>query len=117
MLPTFAGIAGGKVPADRVIDGRDIWPLMSGKPNAKSPHDAYYYYRGMRLEAVRCGRWKLRITGKKNAVELYDLQADISEKKNVAGNNPDVVKRLREQMQRFDEQLKANSRPAGKVES
>ncbi len=117
MLPTFAGLAGGKVPTDRVIDGRDIWPLMSGKPKAKSPHDAYYYYRGTRLEAVRCGRWKLRITGKKNAVELYDLAADISEKKNMAGNNPDVVKRLREKMQHFDEQLKANSRPAGKVET
>ena len=117
MLPTFAGLAGGKVPTDRVIDGRDIWPLMSGKPKAKSPHDAYYYYRGTRLEAVRCGRWKLRITGRKNTVELYDLKADISEKNNVAGNNPDVVKRLKEKMQRFDEQLKANSRPAGKVGS
>ncbi len=35
MLPTFAKLAGGKVPTDRVIDGRDIWALMSGKPRAK----------------------------------------------------------------------------------
>ncbi|MBL7188637.1 MAG: sulfatase-like hydrolase/transferase [Phycisphaerae bacterium] len=114
VLPTFAGLAGAAVPADRVIDGKDIWPLMAGKPSAKSPHKAYFYYRGTTLEAVRKGRWKLRRVKKK--IELYDLGADISEKNNLAENHPDIVKRLTSTMEEFDAELKAKSRPPGKVE-
>jgi arylsulfatase A-like enzyme len=114
VLPTFARLAGAAVPADRVIDGKNIWPLMAGRPSAKSPHKAYFYYRGTTLEAVRSGRWKLRRSKKK--IELYDLGADISEKNNLAENHPDIVKRLTSTMEEFDTELKANSRPPGKVE-
>lgn len=112
LLPSLARLAGAKVPADRVIDGKDIWPLMSGKPGAKSPHKAYFYYRGNNLEAVRGGKWKLRRTKK---TELYDLQADISEKNNVAAEHPGIVKRLNYVMEEFDRDLKANVRPPGKA--
>jgi arylsulfatase A-like enzyme len=112
LLPTFAKLAGGEVPHDRVIDGKDIWPLMSGKPGAKSPHKAYFYYRGNNLEAVRGGKWKLRRTKK---TELYDLQADISERNNVAAEHPAIVKRLNFLMKEFDRELKANVRPPGKA--
>jgi arylsulfatase A-like enzyme len=112
LLPTLARLADEKVPTDRVIDGKDIWPLMSGKPGAKSPHKAYFYYRGNNLEAVRSGKWKLRSRKK---TELYDLQADISEKNNVAAEHPGVVKRLNYIMKEFDRELKANVRPPGKA--
>jgi arylsulfatase A-like enzyme len=114
LLPTFARLAGAKVPADRVIDGKDIWPLMADAPGAKSPHEAYFYYRGTNLEAVRSGRWKLRRAKKSTA--LYDLGADIGEKNNVADENPGIVQRLTKTMQEFDAELKANLRPPGKVE-
>ena len=114
LLPTFARLAGAEIPAGRVIDGRDIWPLMEGRPGVISPHEAYFYYRGNNLEAVRSGKWKLRRVKKKT--ELYDLRADISEKNNLAENHPDIVKRLTSTMQKFDAELKANSRPAGKSE-
>jgi arylsulfatase A-like enzyme len=112
LLPTFAKLAEGEVPPDRVIDGKDIWPLMSGKPGAESPHKAYFYYRGNNLEAVRSGKWKLR--GRKK-IELYDLQADISETNNVAAEHPGIVKRLNYIMKEFDRELKANVRPPGKA--
>jgi len=112
LLPTFARLAGAEIPADRVIDGRDIWPLMEGRPGAGSPHEAYFYYRGNNLEAVRSGKWKLRRV-KKNT-ELYDLDADVSEKINLADKHPEIVKRLAALMEEFDLELKANARPAGK---
>lgn len=107
VLPTFASIAGGKLP-ERKIDGGDISPILLGKAGAKSPHaDAFYFYRGLKLEAVRSGDWKLRIAGpdapKKNGgkaaahevfPQLYNLADDIGESKNVAADHADVVARL-----------------------
>ncbi|HUT33108.1 MAG TPA: sulfatase [Planctomycetota bacterium] len=101
LLPTFAKLAGTQAPTDRVIDGRDIWPLMAGVEGARTPHEAYFYYRGYSLEAVRSGNWKLhfpRREGRKGDQQvgpaLYDLAADIGEANNVAGAHADVVKRL-----------------------
>lgn len=91
ILPTLVKLAGGTLPADRKIDGGDIWPLLAGEPDAKSPHDAFYYYRGLKLEAVRSGPWKLHL-GKG---ELYNLDSDIGEITNVAAAHPDEVTRLR----------------------
>jgi len=60
ILPTVAKLTGAKLPAHR-IDGKDIWPLITGVPGAKSPHEAFFYYRGFALEAVRSGKWKLHL--------------------------------------------------------
>ncbi len=113
LLPTFAAIAGAKLP-ERKIDGLNLWPLLSSKGDVKGPHDVFYFYRGFKLEAVRSGDWKLRIAGgdapPKNAKkkqekqpkakrgefpQLYNLAADIGESKDVAEEHPDVVQRLR----------------------
>ncbi len=133
-LPTLARLAGAKPPSDRIIDGKNILPLMEGRPGARSPHEAYYYYKGKTLEAVRAGEWKLRITDpdkkrrkgkpkpvldkeqnkeKKFIIELYNLKEDISESNNLAQKKPDMVKKLRAMMMNFDKKLKENIRPAG----
>lgn len=112
LLPTFARLAGAELSDERVIDGKDIWPLMTGKPGAKSPHETFFYYRGNNLEAVRNARWKLRRT---KQTELYDLKDDISEKQNLADKHPDIVKRLSDMMGEFDRELKSNARSPGKA--
>lgn len=95
LFPTFAGLAGLQVPQDRIIDGRDIWPLMEGKPEAASPHHAFFYYFKDDLEAVRSGKWKLHVRKQgKPTRELYDLGVDVSESNNVIGVHPEVVGEL-----------------------
>jgi len=113
LLPTFAAVAGAEVPRDRVIDGKDILTLMKGDAGAKSPHDAYYFYRGNALQAIRKGKWKLHLKGDNS--ELYDLDADIGESNNVAAVNPGVVARLKAQAEKFNADLMANRRPEGKM--
>ena len=129
-LPTFARLAGTTEPQDRIIDGRDISALLTGQPGARSPHDAFFYYRCDDLEAVRCGRWKLFVTrwddatGRQQPVtELYDLQTDIGETTNLANQNPAVVCELQEKIAACRRDLgdKAtgtvgvNCRPIGRV--
>jgi arylsulfatase A len=114
ILPTMAKLAGAKLPT-HPIDGKDIWPLMSGRKDAKSPHEAFFYYRGYGLEAVRSGNWKLHLphgyrtlagreggTGGEPAkyeqgkigLALFDLENDIGEQHDVSARHPDVVERL-----------------------
>lgn len=116
LLPTIARLAGAELPNDRVIDGKDIWPLISGKEGARTPHEIYFYYKGNRLESARQGKWKIRRSGKKSqSVELYDLDSDISETKNLAKENEDLVKFMIRKMDLFDENLKKSQRPVGKL--
>jgi arylsulfatase A len=63
VLPTLVKLAGGEVPADHKIDGKDIWPQMSGQSKV-SPHEALFYFNANRLEAVRSGPWKLTIVAR-----------------------------------------------------
>ena len=107
ILPTFAAMSGGKLP-ERKIDGGNIWPLLSGQTGAKSPHsDVFYFYLGLKLEAIRSGPWKLRFAqanpnakkGKKalqgdGTLSLFNLEQDIGETKNVAAEHPEEVARL-----------------------
>ena len=127
LLPTIAKLAGTKAPTDRVIDGKDIWPLMSGQPGAKTPHEAFFYYsRAGQLSAVRSGKWKLHLKEslyyrrrKKPerpwTMELYDLDADIGEKNNVFDRHGDVVKRLKALAKAFDKEITAHRRPVGRI--
>jgi arylsulfatase A-like enzyme len=98
VLPTLCELSGAEPPTDRVIDGRSVWPLMSGGDDARSPHRAYYYYRGHNLEGVRSGRWKLhfsKVMRQEYKEALYDLEQDVGEERDVAAEHPDVVSRLR----------------------
>ena len=95
LLPTLARLAGATAPSERVIDGRDMWPLLANPRDAQSPHDAFYFYWGRELHAVRSGKWKLHVphpyqslehagrdgapgayVNKELALSLFDLEKD-----------------------------------------
>lgn len=105
-LPTLAALAGVTLPADRSVDGHDIWPLLAGDSGAVSPYEFFYYYQEDQLQAVRGGRWKLFVplgdvrrhphfpaSGSELPL-LFDLVADVSSEHDVAAEHPEVVRRL-----------------------
>ncbi|MEO0453594.1 MAG: sulfatase [Verrucomicrobiota bacterium] len=59
LLPTLVQLAGGSVPTERVIDGKDIWPAIAGAGKVETPHEAYFYLRGLSVKGVRVDQWKL----------------------------------------------------------
>lgn len=124
--PTLAAIGGAELPGDRAIDGRSILPLMSSGGAAPSPHEAFFYYMGNNLEAVRDRQWKLHVRKYDQEIrELYDLAADPGETQNLYDANPSVVKELEARLGACRQDLGdglhnmpgRNVRPIGRVEN
>lgn len=125
LLPTLARLVGAELPK-HPIDGKDIWALISGHPGAASPHEAYYFYWGNHLEAVRMGRWKLhfphgyrtlagqaggkggtpvRYQQAKIGKSLFDLESDPGESRDVVDQHPDIVARIERLADRMRDEL------------
>jgi arylsulfatase A len=91
ILPTAAAVAGIELPPGRLLDGRDLSRVLKAPGNtAAGPHDSFLYFRGLDLQAVRQGRWKLHLSQK----TLYDLAEDIGEQNNLASQYPEIVSQL-----------------------
>jgi len=77
LFPTFAKLAGASTPNDRVIDGRDLLPLLT-TPGAPSPHKAVFAMSGARLHIVRSGKWKLHVRAPGPPRDVQNVQAYIA---------------------------------------
>lgn len=108
ILPTVVSLAGGTLPGGLMIDGLDMSRYFLGKTD-QSPRGTFYYYSLTHLQAVRSGPWKLvlprpanppwtswygRMIEEVRHPQLYHLQEDVSEQKDVASLNPQVVSDL-----------------------
>lgn len=113
VLPTFANLIGAKIPDDRIIDGKDILPVLL--KGAESPHEYFFYSHWGVLEAVRWKDWKLRII--EGVEALYNLKTDIGEKINLKNQHPEIVTQLKNAMHEFDVEVTKNARPVGHVEN
>jgi arylsulfatase A-like enzyme len=145
-LPTIARLVGATAPADRIIDGHDMWPLLSGDEGAVSPYDHFFYYRSGELQAVRRGKWKLHVPHRypsmvgaevgvdgmlgryargEIGVALFDLEADPGEMTDVASEYPEVVQQLLDLVEsgredigdELTERIGSNARPSGLVDA
>ncbi len=124
--PTLATIGGAEVPTDRIIDGKDIRPLIHGEEGATTPHDSFFYYKRNAIEAVRSGHWKLHIRKDDEEIgELYNLETDIGETSNVFDQHPEIVRGLMARIDACRQDIGDdaagiagnNIRPAGRVEN
>ena len=99
---TLLNAAGADAP-DLPLDGHDLMPFLRGETDA-SPRERYYYFLGD-LEAMREGRWKLRLAG--DTTQLFNMQDDPKERFNRADERPDLVREMRAQMQQFADSVEA----------
>ncbi|MEE2639244.1 MAG: sulfatase [Planctomycetota bacterium] len=107
LMPTFATLCGFEVPDDRPIDGMDQTELLLGKKTTGRPH--FYFNRA----GVRLGKWKFLKAdahfhgyaveeNRPRVDELYDLESDLGEQKNLAAQYPEKVAELRSLMQSIE---------------
>ena len=105
LFPTLIQEAGGSIPSDRSIDGKNIITMLVN--GDRSPHAEFYYYFRKKLFAIRAGRWKLHLSRRRmrpkghlgepvrlRFPELYDLLKDPGEREDVASGNAEIVEKL-----------------------
>jgi arylsulfatase A-like enzyme len=112
LFPTALALAGGEMPKDRPYDGVNLLPFLTGK-NQQAPHEVLCWRNGENA-GVRKGQWKLFKGG--DQYWLFDLSKDKGEQQNVADKNPKIVADLKNELQKWEAQMKAPlwpCRPAG----
>jgi arylsulfatase A-like enzyme len=116
LLPTLSYLSGAELPSNP-IDGKNVWPLIVGDPNAENPHEYYPFSTERRFEGVISGdgRWKLHLPHnyktlvragqdgqagvyRTESIELslFDMKNDPSETTNVLEKYPEIAAKLQE---------------------
>jgi arylsulfatase A-like enzyme len=107
IFPTVARLAGARLPADRVYDGQDIWPLLTGRGEFRQQRPFIWVYHD-NVTTVRDGQWKLhagRGARRLAKPELYDIEADAGERRDLAAQKLEVVARLMKQIEDYRSQV------------
>jgi uncharacterized sulfatase len=117
LFATCLAAAGAPLPEDRIIDGRDLLPLWQGRD--PSPHDAFYYYDGQLLVAVRRGPWKyIRSHRSDNGGYpmlhqgpfLFNLERDPDESYSLIESEPELAREMAGMLDQWDAAMQANQR-------
>ena len=125
LFPTFLDIIGIK-RTDLTLDGESLLPLLSGKNtdkyqerplywhfpaylegNAKDTEQTGPYFRTRPVSVVRQGDWKLIENYETGNLELYNISADISEKKDLAQQNREKKEELYQLLSNWKRQVQA----------
>lgn len=118
LLPTLCAAAGVELPADYRGDGEDMLPAFNGQPMVRT-RPIFWEWRGHNREpdwwpdlAVREGDWKLALTADGKRAELYRLDRDRGEVRDVADRHPDVVTRLTKLVREWQASLPSEPDPS-----
>ena len=104
LFNTSLAIGGADVPTDRIIDGKNLLPVLTGESN-EEVRDSYIFYRGATIFAARKGPWKAHFITQWAYEEdnrymehdpplLYHLDLDPSEQYNIAEEHPEVIEEI-----------------------
>jgi len=124
ILPTLAHITGATLPVVKVIDGKNIWPILHNEKDAKSPHKVLYGYQGKNLQTIRKGQWKLHLPRTPKSVPFYaqqrwgrgtidslstamlfNLEQDIGEQIDMADKYPEILEDLLQEAKKARDEL------------
>ena len=100
LFPTLAAVAGVDLRSDLALDGQSLLPALDGE--ASQP-DRALFWRHAGQTAARYGNWKLVLDAPDGPdIGLYDLEADLGEAQNLAGERPDLVASLRARLRDWE---------------
>ena len=123
LFATLASVAGTKPNGKNKIDSLDVSASIMGGHN---PREVFFYYWGNTVEAVRKGKWKLKIRDGETEVKLlYNLETDMGENENLYNENPQIVEELSLLLEQCRDDLGdaatgiqgKNVRPKGRVDN
>ncbi|MBI2477257.1 MAG: sulfatase-like hydrolase/transferase [Planctomycetia bacterium] len=97
LIATAAEIVGAKLPDDAGEDSHSLLPLLR---RGKTAREATVHQSSTGDLALRQGPWK-QLFFKDGRRELYDLQTDVSETRDVSADNPQITERLTRTMQSY----------------
>ncbi len=98
IMQACAKLSGARLPSDVVFDGKDPLPLLFD--GAKSKHESFFFtFR--RHAALRMGDWKIVRERPERPWQLFDLAKDISESTNLAKSEPEKLKALSGEFERW----------------
>lgn len=123
--PTFLAVAGAQIPKGKQLDGDSLLPLLEGEDGF--PERAMFWHFPIYLQSyagvtddshdpmfrtrpgsvIRSGKWKLHEYFEDGRLELYDLDEDTGERKNVASDHPEVAKKLHDQLKKWRAEIDA----------
>ena len=128
-MPTFAEMAGAKLPQNQPVDGKSFTGLLKGEDILKDRsifwHFPLYllgvdhgrvvpvfgtnelYWRATPSSMIMNGDWKLIHFFEDNSIQLYNVKKDIGEKYELSKSNPEMAKKLFEELKTWQKETKA----------
>ena len=103
VMPTVCAALGIDLPKDRIYDGKNILPAMTGKPS-EPIHSELYFDGNDGYWAVRQGEWKA-LLNKKGELELYDMNNDFIERNNLFNEHQEIAKNLHAKYEKWRSEM------------
>lgn len=95
LYPTLAGLGNAEIPANKLLDGKNIWEAFLNNENPRVDESLFImrHRKGFSDVAVRKNEWKALKLGKQKW-KLFNIEKDMGELENVSAKHPKILKEL-----------------------